>query len=85
MRRFWRTGITEIRHAASRRSFVADLRRFVPELSAADVLPAPPESGRRRWAVTAGWSTTSSFTDGAGAARPQRPSPAATSSPRLRA
>ena len=31
-------GITELRHAASRRSFVADLRRFVPELSAADVL-----------------------------------------------
>lgn len=49
MRRFWRTGITEIRHAASRRSFVADLRRFVPELSAADVLPGP--SGIRAQAL----------------------------------
>jgi (S)-2-hydroxyglutarate dehydrogenase len=38
-RRFWRTGLTELRHASSRRSFVADLRRFVPELSVADVLP----------------------------------------------
>ncbi|HEX6585622.1 MAG TPA: L-2-hydroxyglutarate oxidase [Solirubrobacterales bacterium] len=49
MRRFWRTGITEIRHAASRRSFVADLRRFVPEISAADVLPGP--SGIRAQAL----------------------------------
>ncbi len=40
-RRFWRTGLTEMRHAASRRSFVAELRRFVPELEAADVLPGP--------------------------------------------
>jgi 2-hydroxyglutarate dehydrogenase len=38
--RFWRTGLTELRHAASRRAFVADLRRFVPELQPADVLPA---------------------------------------------
>jgi (S)-2-hydroxyglutarate dehydrogenase len=36
----WRTGLAEIRHAGSRRAFVADLRRFVPELSARDVLPA---------------------------------------------
>jgi L-2-hydroxyglutarate oxidase len=36
----WRTGLAEIRHAASRPAFVADLRRFVPELSARDVLPA---------------------------------------------
>jgi L-2-hydroxyglutarate oxidase len=40
-RRFWRTGLTEIRHAASRRAFVSDLRRFVPELSARDALPGP--------------------------------------------
>jgi L-2-hydroxyglutarate oxidase len=38
--RFWRTGLTEIRHAASRKTIVADLRRFVPELQAGDVLPA---------------------------------------------
>jgi L-2-hydroxyglutarate oxidase len=38
--RFWRTGLTELRHAASQRAFVADLRRFVPELEVGDVLPA---------------------------------------------
>jgi (S)-2-hydroxyglutarate dehydrogenase len=41
MGRFWRTGLTEIRHAASKRAFVSDLRRFVPELSVRDVLPGP--------------------------------------------
>jgi (S)-2-hydroxyglutarate dehydrogenase len=40
MGRFWRTGLSELRHAASKRAFVADLRRFVPELDVADVLPA---------------------------------------------
>jgi (S)-2-hydroxyglutarate dehydrogenase len=39
VRHFWRTGLTEVRRATSRRAFVADLRRFVPELDAADVLP----------------------------------------------
>ena len=39
--RHWRTGLTEIRHAASKRSFVAEMRRFVPELGIADVLPGP--------------------------------------------
>jgi L-2-hydroxyglutarate oxidase len=38
--RFWRTGLGELRHAASRRAFVDELRRFVPELAVADVLPA---------------------------------------------
>jgi L-2-hydroxyglutarate oxidase len=39
--RFWRTGLREISHAASRRSFVRELRRYVPELTAGDVLPGP--------------------------------------------
>jgi 2-hydroxyglutarate dehydrogenase len=47
--RFWRTGLTELRHASSRRAFVADLRRFVPELEVADVLPGP--SGIRAQAL----------------------------------
>jgi (S)-2-hydroxyglutarate dehydrogenase len=47
--RFWRTGLAEISHAASRRSFVRDLRRYVPELSARDVLPGP--SGIRAQAL----------------------------------
>jgi L-2-hydroxyglutarate oxidase len=47
--RFWRTGVGEIRHAASRRAFVAELRRFVPELDVRDVLPGP--SGIRAQAL----------------------------------
>jgi (S)-2-hydroxyglutarate dehydrogenase len=39
--RFWRTGISEMRAVASRRAFVRELRRFVPELRAGDVLPGP--------------------------------------------
>lgn len=37
MRRFWRTGLTEIRHTISVRSVVAECRRFVPELRVEDV------------------------------------------------
>jgi 2-hydroxyglutarate dehydrogenase len=37
----WRYGLGELRAAASRRAFVAALRRFVPELRGADVLPGP--------------------------------------------
>jgi L-2-hydroxyglutarate oxidase len=40
MRRWWRTGATELHHAASRGSFVAAAQRFVPELNAGDVEPA---------------------------------------------
>jgi len=40
LRRFWRAGATEVRHAASRRALAAAARRFVPELSPADVEPA---------------------------------------------
>ena len=36
-RRWWRTGVTEIRHAASRRAFVAAAAAYVPELRAGDV------------------------------------------------
>jgi 2-hydroxyglutarate dehydrogenase len=47
--RHWRTGLGELRHAASRRAFIAALRRFVPELDPADVLPGP--SGVRAQAL----------------------------------
>jgi L-2-hydroxyglutarate oxidase LhgO len=40
-RRFWRTGVTEIRHAASVAALVADAARYVPELRPEDVLPGP--------------------------------------------
>jgi (S)-2-hydroxyglutarate dehydrogenase len=38
--RWWRTGLTELRHAASRRAFVRAAARYVPDLRAADVEPA---------------------------------------------
>lgn len=41
MARFWRTGATEISHAASRRAFAREARRFVPELSARDLVAGP--------------------------------------------
>jgi (S)-2-hydroxyglutarate dehydrogenase len=47
--RHWRTGLGELRRATSRRAFVDALRRFVPELDPADVLPGP--SGVRAQAV----------------------------------
>ena len=36
-RRWWRTGLTEVRHAVSRRSLVRSAASFVPELRARDV------------------------------------------------
>jgi (S)-2-hydroxyglutarate dehydrogenase len=49
MRRFWRTGAAELRHAASRRALARAARRYVPELTARDVVPGP--SGVRAQAV----------------------------------
>jgi 2-hydroxyglutarate dehydrogenase len=81
MWRFWRTGLTELRHAASRRSFVADLRRFVPELGVADVVSA--FSGIRAQAVDRDGRLVDDFvihrTERALHVR-NAPSPAATSS-----
>lgn len=81
MARFWRTGITEIRHAASKQSFVSELRRFVPELGAGDVLPGP--SGIRAQALDRDGKLVDDFvvhrTERALHVR-NAPSPAATSS-----
>jgi L-2-hydroxyglutarate oxidase len=49
MARHWRYGLAEIRAAASRRAFVAELRGLVPELRTADVVPGP--AGIRAQAV----------------------------------
>ena len=38
--RFWRTGVSEISHALSRRALVRAAARYVPELRVADVEPA---------------------------------------------
>jgi 2-hydroxyglutarate dehydrogenase len=79
--RHWRTGLTEIRHAASKRSFVAEMRRFVPELGIADVLPGP--SGIRAQALDRDGRLVDDFvvhrTERALHVR-NAPSPAATSS-----
>lgn len=39
LRRWWRTGATELHHAASRRALVRAAARYVPELRVADVEP----------------------------------------------
>ncbi len=39
--RHWRYGLGEIARAASKRAFVAGLRRYLPELSAGDVVAGP--------------------------------------------
>jgi L-2-hydroxyglutarate oxidase len=39
-RRWWRTGLTELRHAALRSTFVRAAARYVPELQSDDVEPA---------------------------------------------
>jgi 2-hydroxyglutarate dehydrogenase len=79
--RFWQTGLAELRHTASRRAFVAELRRFVPELDQADVLPGP--SGVRAQAVDRDGRLVDDFvvhhTERALHVR-NAPSPAATSS-----
>lgn len=41
MARWWRTGLTELRLAASRAAFAADAARYVPALRPEDLLPAP--------------------------------------------
>jgi L-2-hydroxyglutarate oxidase len=38
--RFWRTGVSELRHALVRAAFVRAAARYVPELTVADVEPA---------------------------------------------
>jgi 2-hydroxyglutarate dehydrogenase len=39
VRRWWRTGLTEIKHALSKRALVQGAQRYVPELSLDDVQP----------------------------------------------
>jgi 2-hydroxyglutarate dehydrogenase len=81
MRRFWRTGIGELRMAASRRAFVAACARYVPELRAEDVVGGP--AGIRAQAVGRDGALVDDFvfSEAAGALFVRNaPSPAATSS-----
>jgi (S)-2-hydroxyglutarate dehydrogenase len=79
-RRHWRTALAELRRGVSRRAFVAELRRYVPELRAADVVGAG--AGVRAQALGRDGSLVDDFvvsrTDRALHIR-NAPSPAATS------
>jgi 2-hydroxyglutarate dehydrogenase len=48
-RRWWRTGLTEIKHAMMPRTLLRDARRYVPELTLDDI--APGHSGIRAQAL----------------------------------
>jgi (S)-2-hydroxyglutarate dehydrogenase len=80
-RRYWRAGLTELRHAASRRAQVAAARRLLPELRTSDFVAGP--AGVRAQALARDGSLVDDFVlsraDGALYVR-NAPSPAATSS-----
>jgi L-2-hydroxyglutarate oxidase len=80
VRRFWDTGLHELRTALSRRAFAAEGAKFVPELRASDLLPGP--AGIRAQALNRDGSLVDDFV----VSRTERalhvrnaPSPAATS------
>jgi (S)-2-hydroxyglutarate dehydrogenase len=50
-RRWWRTGLTELSHATLRSTLVRAAARYVPELRARDVEPAPSFAGVRAQAL----------------------------------
>jgi len=79
--RWWRTGVTELSHAAMRSAFVRAAARYVPELEAGDVEPA--FAGVRAQALTRDGKLVDDFvfshTERALHVR-NAPSPAATSS-----
>jgi L-2-hydroxyglutarate oxidase LhgO len=80
-RRLWRTGLGELRRARSTDRFVAEAARYLPGLTASDVVPAP--AGVRAQAVDRDGSLVDDFrldiTGAVGWVR-NAPSPAATSS-----
>jgi (S)-2-hydroxyglutarate dehydrogenase len=81
VRRFWRTGVQELRMAASRRAFVAACARYVPDLRVADVQRGP--AGVRAQAVGRDGALVDDFvlSEAAGTLHVRNaPSPAATSS-----
>jgi L-2-hydroxyglutarate oxidase LhgO len=80
-RRHWRTGLHELAGSCSRRTFVERARRYLPELSVEDVVPAP--AGVRAQALDPDGSLVDDFrvsTRGPVLAVRNAPSPAATSS-----
>ena len=81
VRRHWRAGVAEVARSASRRVFVAEASRYVPALTADDVVPA--RAGVRAQAVSAAGELVDDFVLDRGRnvvwVR-NAPSPAATSS-----
>jgi (S)-2-hydroxyglutarate dehydrogenase len=81
MRRWWRTGVRELAHAASRRLLVREASRFVPAISAGDVRSGP--AGVRAQAVGRDGSLVDDFLlarTGRAVHVLNAPSPAATAS-----
>lgn len=79
--RQWRTGVREVVGSMSKRVFVREARRYVPELSVRDVLPGP--AGVRAQAIDADGSLVDDFRIsqlGRITAVRNAPSPGATSS-----
>jgi len=80
-RKHWRAGVAEMVGSLSRRAFVAAARRYVPELSTADVVPGP--RGVRAQAIGLDGSLVDDFRitrRGSVLSVRNAPSPAATSS-----
>jgi L-2-hydroxyglutarate oxidase LhgO len=80
-RKHWRLGAHELRTSLSKRAFAAEARRYVPEVSADDLLPAP--AGVRAQALDPDGSLVDDFRiDSLGPVTAVRnaPSPGATSS-----
>jgi (S)-2-hydroxyglutarate dehydrogenase len=81
VRRFWRTGVQELRMATSKRAFVAACARYVPELQTSDVEGGP--AGVRAQAVGRDGALVDDFifSEAEGTLHVRNaPSPAATSS-----
>jgi L-2-hydroxyglutarate oxidase len=79
-RRHWRTGVRELHGSLSKRAFTAAARRYVPELTADDLVPAP--AGVRAQALDLDGGLVEDFRisrNGAVVAVRNAPSPAATS------
>ncbi len=80
-RQHWRTGVSEMLGSVSTRRFVAEARKYVPELTIGDVVPGP--SGIRAQALDPDGSLVDDFRitrRGSVVAVRNAPSPAATSS-----
>jgi L-2-hydroxyglutarate oxidase LhgO len=81
MRRHWRAGAGELMRSLSKRAFIAQLRRYIPELSAQDTIRAP--AGIRAQALDRDGTLVDDFRLGVSGGVVwvrNAPSPAATSS-----